>query len=230
MKKFKKLLALSAIMAGLVSQNVYASSYISEDLVNVRAAPGTDQTIIGQLAYGEPVDMIQWDVGGAWAYVYTKFGEGFVFNPLISNTSRADEIAAIANLYPSATERLVVVDTAGYPMTYVFCGSSYNWNLETIMDCSVGNYDTPTPTGVFAIQAKRDVLYSAASDEYYVSDFQYDYDGAVCFHSTLFEKGTYNSIDDRVGCHISNGCVRLLLDDAKWIHDNCGVGTTVVVL
>jgi lipoprotein-anchoring transpeptidase ErfK/SrfK len=36
------------------------------------------------------------------------------------------------------------------------------------------------------------------------------------------------SMDDRVGMALSHGCVRLRLENAKWIYDNIPYGTKVV--
>ena len=35
-------------------------------------------------------------------------------------------------------------------------------------------------------------------------------------------------MDGRLGQHVSQGCVRLPIDQAKWIYDNIPYGTTVV--
>lgn len=36
-------------------------------------------------------------------------------------------------------------------------------------------------------------------------------------------------MDGRLGMHLSHGCVRLQIDNAKWIYNNIPRGTTVVV-
>ena len=36
-------------------------------------------------------------------------------------------------------------------------------------------------------------------------------------------------MDGRVGIPLSHGCVRLVIDNAKWIYDTIPAGTTVVV-
>ncbi|MCR5042489.1 MAG: L,D-transpeptidase, partial [Clostridia bacterium] len=35
--------------------------------------------------------------------------------------------------------------------------------------------------------------------------------------------------DGRLGMALSEGCVRLDINNAKWIYDNCPIGTKVVV-
>ena len=52
------------------------------------------------------------------------------------------------------------------------------------------------------------------------------------FHSVLYsQKGgkvTQSSVN-HLGSRASHGCVRLSVEDAKWIWNNCPANTTVVV-
>lgn len=56
--------------------------------------------------------------------------------------------------------------------------------------------------------------------------------GNILFHSVPYlRRYDYNSLEywayDQLGTTCSAGCVRLTCADAKWIYDNCAVGTTV---
>ena len=56
--------------------------------------------------------------------------------------------------------------------------------------------------------------------------------GGVLFHSVLYsakKKGPTNSSVNALGRKASHGCVRLAVDDAQWICENCPEGTTVVI-
>ena len=45
-----------------------------------------------------------------------------------------------------------------------------------------------------------------------------------------FNKNKKQVGDERnLGRKASHGCIRLKIDDAKWIYDNCPYGTTVVI-
>jgi len=52
---------------------------------------------------------------------------------------------------------------------------------------------------------------------------------AYGFHSRLYEPGTTNVNDARIGFPVSHGCVRMYDEDVAWIYDNIAVNTTVVV-
>ena len=53
--------------------------------------------------------------------------------------------------------------------------------------------------------------------------------GDYLFHSTLYREGTFIHKDNRLGMHLSAGCVRLDISNAKWIYDNIPSRSTVVV-
>lgn len=58
--------------------------------------------------------------------------------------------------------------------------------------------------------------------------------GGILFHSVYYYQngnpGTLATKEyNKLGTPASHGCVRLTVLDAKWIYDNCDVGTTVVI-
>ena len=55
--------------------------------------------------------------------------------------------------------------------------------------------------------------------------------GGILFHSVVYSKGkSLNRTSvKKLGRKASHGCIRLKVEHAKWIYDNCTPGTTVVV-
>lgn len=55
--------------------------------------------------------------------------------------------------------------------------------------------------------------------------------GHILFHSVPYEKQAKDTLEwweyDKLGTDASLGCVRLTVEDAKWIYDNCAKGTQV---
>ena len=95
------------------------------------------------------------------------------------------------------------------------------------MLCSTGTY-TPT-SGVYRTLAKGNwwPLYGDVYGQYST----HIYDG-ILFHSVPYLKsGDKSSLEywayDQLGQRVSMGCVRLTTIDAKWIYENCPVGTQV---
>ena len=65
------------------------------------------------------------------------------------------------------------------------------------------------------------------------AQYAYRINGPYLFHSVLYsEKDTATlrqSSVNNLGRRASHGCVRLSVEDAKWIYNNCPAGTTVKV-
>lgn len=58
--------------------------------------------------------------------------------------------------------------------------------------------------------------------------------GGILFHSVYYyQNGNPASLAtkefNKLGTAASHGCIRLSVADAKWIYDNCNVGTTVII-
>ena len=123
----------------------------------------------------------------------------------------------------SSTRYLLAVDTSTC-RTGVFTGSRGNWTLLYYWQCGPGKPSTPTVKGEFTVQAKGYVFGHGYSC-YYYTQFLGDY----LFHSIKYNPGTFNVQDGRLGVQVSEGCVRLALENAKWIYDNIPRGTKVVI-
>lgn len=95
------------------------------------------------------------------------------------------------------------------------------------MICSTGTY-TPT-SGTYKTLAKGN-WWGLYGDVYgqYATHIVDD----ILFHSVPYlTKGDRSSLEywayDQLGSRVSMGCVRLTVADAKWIYDNCTIGTEV---
>lgn len=124
--------------------------------------------------------------------------------------------------YASPTKYLLAVNTDACSVG-VYQGSKGHWEEVAQWSCSPGAYGTPTVRGVFSVADKGYSFDSFGSRCFYYTQFYGDY----LFHSTLYYPGG-GTMDDRLGMHLSHGCVRLNINNAKWIYDNIPRGTTVV--
>ena len=128
-----------------------------------------------------------------------------------------------ANLYNSSTPYLILVNRSTHKVG-VFQGWQGNWNCIQYWDCSDGAPSTPTVEGRFTVGIRGYYFDSGASRCYWYTQFK----GNYLFHSVLYNKnGTLR--DGRLGMPLSHGCVRLDINNAKWIYDTIPAGTTVVV-
>lgn len=132
------------------------------------------------------------------------------------------ELEAYINAYDntSDTPYFVWVDLARQTV-YIFNGSNKNWELCKFLICSTGKQTTSTIRGLFQVCDKGLELKTHERAKYWVK-FHENY----LFHSLpIDEQG--NVIDTRLGIPLSNGCIRMHEDDAKWFFDTVPVGTTV---
>ena len=128
-----------------------------------------------------------------------------------------------ANMYGSSTQYLLMVDRKNN-RTGVYKGRAGNWSCIKYWECAVGRPETPTVTGIYYVGAKGYYFNSGILKCYYYTQFYGDY----LFHSVpYYPNGTI--YDALLGVPRSQGCVRLQIDNAKWIYDNVPYNTTVVV-
>ena len=156
----------------------------------------------------------------------------------LDQTGVADETTQRLLFSPNAIEseeyvfpyKLVVDLSDRRTYVYRWTGDGYNERIDTFK-CCVGAPKTPTPQGTFQGAGQ------AGGRWYYFKDFncyaQYAWriQGGILFHSVTYSRPNENSGGSTrsLGRAESHGCVRLTVSDAKWIYDNCPMGTTVVV-
>lgn len=134
------------------------------------------------------------------------------------------EMLAKAQAYTSNTNYLILVDRAACKVS-IFAGGFGAWNNIKYWDCAPGKASTPTVSGTFTVQGKGYYFDSGSARCYWYTQFY----GNYLFHSVLYSKYNGSLMDGRVGIPLSHGCVRLQIDNAKWIYDNIPRGTKVVI-
>lgn len=100
---------------------------------------------------------------------------------------------------------------------------------ERAFVCSTGN-DTPIGTFNTSQKLRWHVLMGPSYGQYCTRIVN-----GVLFHSVwYYRNGDYASQSyreyNKLGTTCSHGCVRLTVADAKWIYDNCPIGTTVRII
>ena len=97
------------------------------------------------------------------------------------------------------------------------------------MVCSVGLRGN-TPLGVFKTSTKYNWRYLYGN---VYGQYAYRIKGPILFHSVPYYKKDKATLEteeyNKLGEAASKGCVRLSVEDAKWLIDNCPEGTTVEI-
>lgn len=124
----------------------------------------------------------------------------------------------------SATNYIIWVNLKKFKVN-VYSGGKGNWNLVHSYVCTIGKPATPTPKGEYTVGIKG--LYFGVKKGYkcwYYTQFK----GNYLFHSIIYNlDGSVK--DGRLGMRLSDGCIRLAKENAKWIYDNIPQGTKVVI-
>ncbi len=125
----------------------------------------------------------------------------------------------------SSTKWLILVDTSACRVG-IFNGSKGSWTATKYWECSPGKPSTPTKKGSFTVKSKGKSFGKNGYTCWYYTQFYGDY----LFHSVLYKTGSKTQLyDGRLGQQLSHGCVRLALENAKWIYDNIPIGTKVYI-
>ena len=105
--------------------------------------------------------------------------------------------------------------------------------LERSFPCSTGLDRTPTPTGTFYMKGSRPSWSYFKTYGVYVR-YPVRFYGSYYFHSVLYERKDVNTLINssynNIGKKASHGCIRLYVEDAKWLSDYCGEGTAVEIV
>jgi lipoprotein-anchoring transpeptidase ErfK/SrfK len=150
-------------------------------------------------------------------YVYSAFDAAAdpvaqaYFNQVVNSAGKS-----------SRTSYLIYVNLSKY-IVCIYTGSTSQWTLVRSFPCSIGAPETPTIQGTFSIRSKG-VTY-VTNDNIILKYYAY-FVGGFKLHSILYYPSG-KVADGRLGLSISHGCVRMAIDNAKYIYDNLAVGTTI---
>ncbi len=153
---------------------------------------------------------------GLFLAVVFFLGIGFKYN----------EQAQSASYYPY----LIKVNRQACTITIYGKDSSGNYTVPVkAMLCSPG-VGTLTPLGTYRTPAKYrwKLLMNDVWGQYSTRVV-----GGILFHSVWYYDQDPSTMSNRefnkLGTKASHGCIRITTADAKWIYDNCPVGTTVTI-
>lgn len=100
------------------------------------------------------------------------------------------------------------------------------------MLCTTGASGSPTPSGTYQMKNYR-VRYALFNNTDVYGQYWSLITGRIYFHSILYsakDAATYTeSSYNNLGKHVSHGCVRLTVPDARWIYYNAAPGTCVEI-
>lgn len=161
------------------------------------------------------------------------------FNPILTGTFTLPQRQAYDRVMStfSNTNYAIVANLSDHRV-YVWqrANKKAPWALKFDWICSSGSFVNGTATPEFNILStgrKRfeNPLYRPDGTLYGSSFWYMTYIGSgKYFHSPLYRKGSMTVYSDgRMGRFISHGCVRVHMDNAKWIYTHIKKGTRMIV-
>ena len=144
--------------------------------------------------------------------------------------NNAVEMLLKAQKYGSGTKYLILVNRSAHKVA-VYQGSRNNWKQIHYWSCSVGKVikgKSITPAGNFRVSGYKIYRFGAQSRSFYCTVLS----SGNMIHSVQYAHGDSSPVhvvDGRLGYHITNSCIRLLVENAKWVYNNCHEGTAVIV-
>ncbi|NLB91768.1 MAG: L,D-transpeptidase family protein, partial [Clostridiales bacterium] len=134
---------------------------------------------------------------------------------------------------PTPVPYALTVDVANQVIhVYGLDEKNQHTKLEKQMICSTGTEKYPSDVGDWELNGRT------ARWAYFPkwgSHAQYwtRINSSIAFHSVIYN--SVNTMDlsvksyNKLGAPASHGCIRLLVEDAKWVYDNVGKGTIVTI-
>lgn len=158
--------------------------------------------------------------------ILNEYFKKLYFKKFRKDSDYVKEITEYVNAsdYLSSTDYLIYVDKSSYKVN-IFKGRKNNYyNIKSYL-CTIGKKSTPTPQGNFKVGIKG--LYFGVNKGYkcwYYTSFK----GNYLFHSIIYNlDGSVR--DGRLGMKLSDGCIRLKKENAKYIYDNIPQNTAVII-
>ena len=132
----------------------------------------------------------------------------------------------------SATGYLILCDRSTC-YTAVYTGSKGNWKRVKFWQCCVGASSSPTPTGSYTVEGKEYVFHGEENAYSCYYGVVFDSGRELMFHSVGYKNNGSQKDKDiifsNLGSWASHGCVRLKLENAKWLYTHLTNGTKVVI-
>lgn len=147
----------------------------------------------------------------------------------------ASSKALTSTITPSNINTLNITSNTSYLInvnldnqkTYVYKRKNNNWNLVRTCPCSTGIPGEDTPCGSFYTQEKGNWFFSEKFQQ--GGKYWTQITGDILFHSVPFSKDKKTILDYTLNKPASHGCIRLSVDDAKWIYSNIPRGSKIII-
>lgn len=198
-----------------------ATVYSTVVTLNVRSSPSADGDKLGMVGQDTPLS-VTGRCSNGWYRIDYNGGTGYVSGEYVAQ-KEGDTANANApyQLKVNRKQNIVIAYSKDANGKYTVPAKA--------MVCSVGT-DGLTPTGTYNTSDRY--TWRLLSGNVY-GQYATRISGPYLFHSVPYATQQKDDLEyeeyNKLGQAASLGCIRLSVEDAKWIYDNCPKGTTVVI-
>lgn len=176
---------------------------------------------------GSDVRIINTVLDGKFKVLTPDGKEGFVDTRFLRISD--DNLPPALNDFIVDTDYVITISQDNQKMR-VYKKDVDNYDIVKEFSVSTGMSSEHTPNGLFTVKQNRGPWFFSQK---YNSGAKYfvEFRGNYLFHSIPFhEDQTVDYIEaNKLGSKVSTGCIRLPVDDAKWIYDNMPADTLVII-
>ena len=106
------------------------------------------------------------------------------------------------------------------------------YDLVKTFECSTGLHNS-TPRGIFLEGFPVNRWHYFTKFNCW-AQYSFDIEGDIMFHSVIYSSNNESSLRSSslyaLGSPASHGCIRLTVDDAKWLFEHCKKGTLAIII
>lgn len=204
--------------------------YSTVTTLNVRSIPSTGGDKLGMVGQDVPLSVTGKCANG-WYRISYNGGVGYVSGEYVTAGDGQNAGATAAQQQNNDAPYLFKVNrTQNIVIAYSKDANGEYTVPAKAMVCSVG-MDGKTPTGTFKTPGTKYEWRLLSGNVY--GQYATRINGPYLFHSVPYftkDKGNLEYEEyNKLGSAASLGCIRLSVEDAKWVYENCPAGTTVEI-
>lgn len=199
-----------------------ATFYSSTTTLNVRSAPSTNSDKLGMVGQETPLS-VTGRCSNGWYRIDYNGGVGYVSGEYVTEAPGQTQKSDAPYLFKVNRKQNIVI-------AYAKDANGDYTVPKKAMVCSVG-VDDKTPTGTFSTTGDKYDWRLLSGNVY--GQYATRINGPYLFHSVPYATKSKSDLEyeeyNKLGEAASLGCIRLSVEDAKWVQENCPKGTTVII-
>lgn len=201
---------------------IQTTMYSTVTTLNVRATPSTDGAKVGMVGQETPLS-VTGKCDNGWYRISYNGGVGYVSGEYLKETETQAPAADAPYLFKVNRKQNIVI-------AYAKDANGEYTVPHKAMVCSVG-MDDKTPTGTYTTPGSKYEWRLLSGNVF--GQYATRINGPYLFHSVPYFTKDKSDLEyeeyNKLGNAASLGCIRLSVEDAKWVYENCPKGTTVVI-